>query len=98
MDDDQKKCGGISAIGIMTILVSLACIGVGGYNIDVSSSDFSQQNVVSTCRVETRIPFYLVVAGIINIVLIILRLIFQVRYFRAKGRKLVGNGQGVGWV
>jgi len=75
MDDDQKKCGGISAIGIMTILVSLACIGVGGYN--VSSSDFSQQNVVSTCRVETRIPFYLVVAGIINIVLIILRLIFQ---------------------
>ena len=78
MDEDQKKCGGISAVGIAAILVSLACIAVGGLNIDVSESNFSEQDVSSTCKVETRIPFYLVVAGILNIIIIVLRLIFQV--------------------
>lgn len=77
MDEDQKKCGGISAVGIAAILVSLACIAVGGLNIDVSESNFSEQDVSSTCKVETRIPFYLVVAGILNIIIIVLRLIFQ---------------------
>ena len=34
MDEDQKKCGGISAVGIAAILVSLACIIIGAINID----------------------------------------------------------------
>lgn len=80
MDEDQKKCGGISAIGILAILVSLACIIVGAINIDFDQSEFSGQNIQSTCRAETRIPFYLVVAGVMNIVIIILRLVFQVCY------------------
>ena len=78
MDEDQKKCGGISALGIVAILVSLACIGIGGVNIDFKNSEFSQSDVSSTCTVETRIPYYLVVAGVMNIVIIILRLVFQV--------------------
>ena len=77
MDEDQKKCGGISAIGLVAILVSLTCIIVGAMNIDFSE-EISAQNVQSTCSIETRIPFYLIIAGVINIVLIVLRLVFQV--------------------
>ena len=76
MDEDQKKCGGISAIGLVAILVSLTCIIVGAMNIDFSE-EISAQNVASTCSIETRIPFYLIIAGVINIVLIVLRLVFQ---------------------
>ena len=75
MDEDQKKCGGISLVGIVAIIVSLACIVIGAYNITNISSG---GDVHSKCDVEPNIPFYLVVAGAINIMLIICRLIFQV--------------------
>ena len=78
MDEDQKKCGGISAVGIIAILVSLACIIVGAINIDFDQSQFTDQNISSTCKAQTKIPFYLVVAGVLNIMLIAMRLIFQV--------------------
>ena len=74
MDEDQKKCGGISAIGIAAILMSLACIVIGAINIDFSAS----QDFASTCKAEPKIPFYLLVAGVLNIIIIVLRLIFQV--------------------
>jgi len=73
MDEDQKKCGGISAIGIAAILMSLACIVIGAINIDFSAS----QDFASTCKAEPKIPFYLLVAGVLNIIIIVLRLIFQ---------------------
>jgi hypothetical protein len=77
MDEDQKKCGGISAIGIAAILMSLACIVIGAINIDFSAS----QDFASTCKAEPKIPFYLLVAGVLNIIIIVLRLIFQVFIF-----------------
>ena len=77
MDEDQKKCGGISAIGIAAILMSLACIVIGAINIDFSAS----QDFASTCKAEPKIPFYLLVAGVLNIIIIVLRLIFQVIIF-----------------
>merc|ERR1711956_115207 len=73
MDEDQKKCGGISAIGIAAILMSLACFVIGAINIDFSAS----QDFASTCKAEPKIPFYLLVAGVLNIIIIVLRLIFQ---------------------
>lgn len=78
MDEDQKKCGGISAVGIAAILVSLACITIGAINIDFDKSQVEKENISSTCTAEPKIPFYLLIAGVLNIVIIILRLIFQV--------------------
>jgi len=75
MDEDQKKCGGISAVGIAAILVSIACIAIGAINTDFDK--LSDEDFASKCKAEPRIPFYLIVAGILNIVLLILRLIFQ---------------------
>merc|ERR1712244_8112 len=78
MDEDQKKCGGISAVGIAAILVSLACIVIGAINIDFGHSNLDQQDISSsTCKAEPMIPFYLLVAGLLNIIIIVLRLIFQ---------------------
>ena len=81
MDEDQKKCGGISLVGIIAILVSLACIIIGAINIDFDQTEFTDQDIISTCKAQTKIPFYLVVAGVLNIMLMVLRLIFQVRFF-----------------
>ena len=81
MDEDQKKCGGISLVGIIAILVSLACISIGAINIDFDQTEFTDHDIASTCRAQTKIPFYLVVAGVLNIMLMVLRLIFQVRFF-----------------
>ena len=78
MDEDQKKCGGISLVGIIAILVSLACIIIGAINIDFENSTISDQDIASKCKAEPKIPFYLIVAGVLNIVLLVLRLIFQV--------------------
>jgi len=75
MDEDQKKCGGISAVGIAAILVSLACIIIGAINIDFQT--IGDQDIASKCKAEPKIPFYLIVAGVLNIVLLVLRLIFQ---------------------
>ena len=33
MDEDQKKCGGITLIGAIGILVSIACIIIGAINL-----------------------------------------------------------------
>merc|ERR1711902_148560 len=76
MDEDQKKCGGISAVGIAVILVSLACIIIGAINIDFDKISH-EDTIASKCKAEPRIPYYLIVAGALNIVLLILRLIFQ---------------------
>jgi hypothetical protein len=78
MDEDQKKCGGISAVGVVAIIMSIACIAVGSINIDFDKSEFEDKNISSSCVIESRIPFYLLVAGVINLILIVLRLIFQV--------------------
>ena len=80
MDEDQKKCGGISLVGIIAILVSLACIIIGAINIDFDQTEFTDQDIISTCKAQTKIPFYLVVAGVLNIMLMVLRLVFQVRF------------------
>jgi len=77
MDEDQKKCGGISLVGIIAILVSLACIIIGAINIDFDQTEFTDQDIISTCKAQTKIPFYLVVAGVLNIMLMVLRLVFQ---------------------
>ena len=72
MDQDQKKCGGISALGIIAILVSAVCIGVGIKNVK------RLETVDSYCVAEPKLPYYLVVAGLSTIILLILRLIIGV--------------------
>ena len=72
MDQDQKKCGGISALGIIAILVSSVCIGVGIKNVK------RLETMDSYCEAEPKLPYYLVVAGLSTIILLILRLIIGV--------------------
>ncbi len=79
MDEDQKKCGGITLLGGIALAVSIACIAIGAYSIDFDQSQFKDHNIRSICRAEQRIPFYLLVAGTLNIIAMILRIIFQVR-------------------
>ena len=55
-------------------------IGIGGYNIDWNNSDVENIKVDSTCKVDEKIPAYLFVAGIINIIFIVLRIALQVSY------------------
>ena len=83
MDDDQKKCGGLSLFGLVVIGMSVAAIVIGCLNInteDIQLSNVAQPDQISSnCSVEPRIPYYLIVAGVLMLVLLILRLFFQVR-------------------
>ena len=52
--------------------------------------NLKESNVQSkTCKIEPKIPFYLIVAGILNIVLMVVRIIFQV-----SRKKVKQNGNG----
>jgi hypothetical protein len=82
MDDDQKKCAGISCGSFMVISLSVAMIIIGCINVDLDditvSANVKDSSVRSdTCSIEPKIPFFLIVAGILNIALWILRIIFQ---------------------
>ena len=44
-------------------------------NANLGNSDVQSE----TCKIQPKIPFYLIVAGILNIVLLVMRMIFQVR-------------------
>ena len=47
--------------------------------------NLKESNVQSkTCKIEPKIPFYLIVAGILNIVLMVVRIIFQVSRKKSK--------------
>jgi len=55
---------------------------VGCVNVDLNKIDLEvnlkESNVQSkTCKIEPKIPFYLIVAGILNLVLMAVRIIFQ---------------------
>jgi len=82
MDEDQKKCAGISCGSFMVITLSIAMIVIGCLNVDLGEIDVSaniKDSKVSsdTCKIEPKIPFFLIVAGILNIALLVLRAIFQ---------------------
>ena len=78
MDEEQKKCGGLTLFGLCALGVSLAMIIIGALNIDFDDSSLEEQSVESTCYAEPKIPFYLLVGGILTILLLILRIVFQV--------------------
>ena len=78
MDEEQKKCCGIGTLGLVAILVSTAMMIIGGINIDIENSNLEEVDVASTCEVEEKLPYYLLVAGAINVILIALRFAFQV--------------------
>ena len=80
IDEEQKKCFGIGTLGLVAILVSTAMMIIGGINIDIGKSNLPEAKVESTCEVEEKLPYYLLVAGAINIILIALRFVFQVSY------------------
>jgi len=81
-DEDQKKCAGISCGSFLCITLSVAMIIIGCVNVNLSdievTAKLDDSKVSSdTCKIEPKIPFYLIVAGILNISLLVLRIIFQ---------------------
>ena len=65
------------------------CVNVDLNKIDLEVN-LKESNVQSkTCKIEPKIPFYLIVAGILNIVLMVVRIIFQV-----SSKKVKQNGNG----
>ncbi len=79
-DEDQKKCGGLTAFGLFTILVSAAMIVMGVLNLDLEADD---PVAGGYCRAEVNIPVFLIGGGVVFILLLLFRFIFQVR--RKKG-------------
>jgi len=82
MDEDQRKCGGLSLFGLVVFGMSIAAIVIGCLNIDnlSSAADGDVTNpdaIVSACKVEPKIPYYMLVAGILILALLILRLFLQ---------------------
>ena len=62
----------------VAILRAFRCLNVDLGEIDVSANIKDSKVSSDTCRIEPKIPFFLIVAGILNIALLILRAIFQV--------------------
>ena len=78
MDEDQIKCGAITGSGLFVICLSIAMIAMGCYYIDFDATSGTDPNeVMSNCTLQPQIPYYLLVAGILYIVLSVLRIIFQ---------------------
>ena len=66
------------------------CVNVDLNKIDLEVN-LKESNVQSkTCKIEPKIPFYLIVAGILNLVLMAVRIIFQV----SSNRNSKENGDG----
>lgn len=80
MDEEQRKCGGLSLFGLIIFGMSVAGIVIGCLNIDSSTisglgDDVTNLDAIaSTCKVESKLPVYMLVAGILMIVLMLLRL------------------------
>ena len=73
---DDKRCGFFTLIWISAFTMSLALIIVGSMN-QFQWNDY-HNHFDSTCTMEPRIPVYMMVAGSINIVYLLLRIILQV--------------------
>merc|ERR1711997_547283 len=58
-------------------MIIIGCINIDFENTDIKAN-LSESDVTSaTCPLQPHIPFYLLVAGILNIALLVLRIIFQ---------------------
>lgn len=82
MDEDQKKCAGISCGSFMVFTISIAMVVIGCINVNLKEIDLSanlQDSKVSSehCGIQPMIPFYLIVAGILNVALLVLRFVLE---------------------
>ena len=72
---EGKRCGFYTAVWISAFVLSVALIVVGAVN-QWKWNDY-HHHFDSTCTLEPRIPAYLIVAGVLAIVLLVLKLLFQ---------------------
>lgn len=67
--------------GLIVFGMSVAAIVIGCLNVDVTDIKVDDvtnpDSIASSCKVEPKIPYYMVVAGILMLVLMILRLFLQ---------------------
>lgn len=83
LDEDQKKCAGISCGSVFVLSLSIAMIIIGCLNVDLKNIECDDANVSEcevqsdTCKIEPKIPFFLLVAGILFIALFVIRVILQ---------------------
>lgn len=62
----------------MFLHVHFSCINVELTDLEITANVKDSKVQSTTCTIEPKIPFYLIVAGILNIVLLVLRIVFQV--------------------
>jgi len=74
IDDDQKKCGGLTLGGLLLLLFSAALIVVGLMHVDLDSDDPVRDG---ECYAQPNIPVFLVVMGVLLLASAVLRCIFQ---------------------
>ena len=80
MDDEQKRCMGMSAYMSAATGLSIAAIIIGAINFSNFDFDVTDPNSARTeCKGAEQIPYYLVVMGTLIILLITLKLFFKVR-------------------
>ena len=77
-DEDQKKCGGLTAFGLFTILVSAAMIVMGCLNLNYDKDADPVED--GKCKVQLHIPVFCIGAGAIFLILLLLRFVFQVGF------------------
>jgi len=74
MDDDQKKCGGLTAGGLLILLFAGAMIVMGLLHVDMGAKD---PVTAGECKVEHNIPVYLVVMGVLMLATMVVRCLLQ---------------------
>jgi hypothetical protein len=72
---DTQRFAIYSVLWLAAMAVSVALIAVGAVN-NYQWNDY-HRHFDSTCTVEPRIPVYMMVAGALNVVYLVLRLILQ---------------------
>lgn len=78
MDDEQKRCMGMSAYMSAATGLSIAAIIIGAINFSNFDFDVTDPNSARTeCKGAEQIPYYLVVMGTLIILLITLKLFFK---------------------
>ena len=73
MDEEQKKCGGITLGGLFTILVGGCLIGIGA-NYFVSGDVTEAEEPCMKC-----IPMAMIIGGCIFILSLVMRFVLQVK-------------------
>lgn len=78
MDEERQKCIGMGMNGLIIGGMSIAAIVIGAVNFSNFDFDIADPDSASTeCKGAEKIPYYLIVMGLLLIILMLLKLFFE---------------------